>query len=102
MADVAGLTIEQWSSLSHTDRRQLEVLLEAFTKFQERNAKYQDLWIDDDLDDLAANALHKAKRLKMAAQNIAQLDPLDFVDDAIDLMNYAAFFVRSARDGVGD
>lgn len=82
-------------SLSDTDRSQLQVLGEAFEKFQERNAKYKDLWKEGGVSDSVHHIHHKATRVRV----IGSTDPGAAIDDAIDLLNYTVFFVRNTRDG---
>lgn len=91
------LDAEVYEGFSETDKRQLSTLFAAFVKFQERNAKYRDLWKQGGIEDSANHARHKAHRLVLASMNRDQLDPEDFIDDAIDLINYAVFFIRNSR-----
>lgn len=93
--------------LSGTDRAQLEILVEALNKFQERNAKYQDLWKEGGWGDSAHHVRHKAARVAMCLRgsknedgHYSSGDPVHLVDleeDAIDLINYSVFFVRNVR-----
>ena len=83
-------------ALSDTNREQLAVMLEALELFDERNVKYGDLWQEGGWQDSAAHLRSKAARVHSATKGTL-LQPYNFIDDALDAMNYAAFYVRNVR-----
>jgi hypothetical protein len=80
-----------------TDRAQGEVLIEALEIFLERNAKRADLWKQFGWQDSALHLRSKALRIALALEKDLDIDPEDVLDDAIDIINYAVFFVRNVR-----
>ena len=86
------------NDLSKTDADQLLVLQEAFEKFQERNGKYKDLWKKGGWPDSAHHIRSKSERIVNAVTTGATLEEAElYIEDAIDLVNYAVFFVRNVR-----
>jgi hypothetical protein len=93
--------------LDPSEREQLEVLVEALNKFRERNAKYRDLWKEGGWSDSAHHVRHKAARVSMCLRgsehedgHFSSGDPEHLVlleEEAIDLINYATFFIRNVR-----
>lgn len=81
----------------------MSVLLNAFDIFLERNGSRKDLWADFDLADSLHHIKSKAARLERSYKDIAHLDLSDQrllitdkdVDEAYDLINYCAFFIRN-------
>jgi hypothetical protein len=82
-----------------TNVRQAAVLMEAFDKFYERNAKRVDLWKQFGWEDSALHLRSKAARIALALDKGLDIDPEELLDDAIDIINYAVFFVRNVRGG---
>jgi hypothetical protein len=80
-----------------TNVRQAAVLMEAFDKFQERNAKRHDLWKVFGWKDSALHMRSKAARIALALEGDLDVDPEELLDDAIDIINYAVFYVRNVR-----
>lgn len=78
------------------DIEQYGVLLEAFAKYVERNAKYRDLWKKRGVKDSHRHMQHKLDRLEVIMQCDSVITE-DDLDDAIDIINYAVFFIRNAR-----
>ena len=84
-----------------TNREQMNVFLDAMQIFELRNAKYGDLWKEYGW---RGNLLHiqsKAARVRKVwwddpAGGRADLSDLD---DARDLLNYTAFFIRNVEAG---
>jgi len=84
--------------LHTTEVQQLELLLAAFEKFVDRNHHYRDLWMQGGAADSAHHIKSKTARIVWSLDRLREGHPLD-ADDALDLINYAAFFVRNARAG---
>jgi hypothetical protein len=77
--------------VTRTNIYQFTVLIEAMDKFVERNAKYKDLWQEYGIDDSLLHIKSKAARIvRLVAEDGLSAD----IDDAIDLINYAVFFIR--------
>jgi hypothetical protein len=73
------------------DLDQQSVVFSAALKlYSERDAVHQGLWKNDDAAELAEQALHKAKRVKHHAAD----NPAQAIEDATDMINYAAFTIR--------
>lgn len=80
------------------DVAQLGVMLRALEMFHRREEKYNGLWRKDGAIDSAFHAKHKATRVwSRALDMVAGAD--EDVEDAIDLINYAVFFIRNVGDG---
>jgi len=77
---------------TRTNREQLTVLVECLKIFDERNSKYKDLWKEVGQDDNLHHMKHKVARVDMMFRS-GETD----VDDALDLINYAVFFIRNGR-----
>ena len=87
------------NDLSKTDEEQLLVLQEAFEKFQERNKKYKDLWKKGGWLDSAHHIRSKSERIVNLLSTGATLEEAELhIEDAVDLINYAAFFIRNVRE----
>lgn len=84
-------------ALSDTNRKQLAVMLEALEIFDERNVKYGDAWKEGGWEDSALHLRSKAVRVYSSTKGTL-LKPFDYLDDALDAINYAAFYVRNVRD----
>lgn len=83
----------------------------ALAKFDERNEVRRDLWAEFDEADALHHARSKVARLQAMIKTPPWSDGLDdeaislvrpelreeFVDDALDLINYAAFAIRHAE-----
>jgi len=87
--------------LKPKDVDQVKFMLQAMAKFDERNARYNDLWQQGGVQDSAHHAKSKALRLMWATDPDTQgnMTDADLVDDAIDLINYAVFFLRNLEAG---
>lgn len=84
-------------------RKQLEVFVEALRIFESRNAAYGDVWMQYGA---LSNLLSVARKVDRTMEAWWHDSPgelpvmhKDALDDAIDLINYAVFFIRNARDG---
>jgi len=80
---------------------QMGVMVEAIKLFEERNARYNDLWKRDGWLGNVFQLTHKASRIRRLffdkasrGEAAATPDP----DDAFDLINYAIFFIRCLRE----
>lgn len=70
---------------------QLEVFMEAFELFMVRDQHHKSLWKEYGASDTAHHCKSKAMRLNV--------EPAEHLDDAYDLINYAAFTVRNVKEG---
>jgi DNA polymerase III delta prime subunit len=86
-----------------TNEQQMLVLLRAFDVFLERNEDRRDLWAEQDVRDALHNIRSKSLRLGRLYDDIVGLksesDRLLLIkekdlDEALDLINYCAFFIR--------
>ena len=79
--------------------RYLNVMSRAQEIYLQRDAKYKGLWKDGGPQDSAFHAQHKASRLVRATAD----DTFDegAIDDALDLVNYAVFFILNMEDRRG-
>lgn len=85
-------------SLSTTEQEQLYIFAESFEIFRERNKKYKDLWKEGGWLDSVHHIRSKAARLATLLSGVATLpDAETHLDNALDLPNFAAFFVRNVR-----
>lgn len=87
-------------SPTETNIDQLRVLMRAMHIFTERNTLRQDLWREDGIIGCAMQCKSKALRLMQNAHapNVPLADPDEAIDDGLDLINYAAFFIRSTDE----
>jgi hypothetical protein len=77
---------------------QADVFDEALRLFFERNAKYKDLWKQYEADD---HALHiKSKAMRVVQSVTTGGTPNEICEDAYDLINYAAFLIRTVAPEV--
>lgn len=83
---------------SHTDIEQAAVLMEALMIFRERNAKRADLWREFGWEDSTLHIRSKAMRLGLLLNQEIDVEPVELLDDALDLINVSVFFVRNVRD----
>lgn len=99
--DLPGIRIEFPGYVTKEDIDQLGVFVEAFNIYREREAKYGGAW-------KRYGALNNLVRLGTKAERLVQEwwrneggPPYEqrSLDDAFDLINYAAFFVRQAMQG---
>jgi hypothetical protein len=94
-------------------REQAVVFCTALRKNADRERTYDGLWRQDSISEIADMAAHKAKRMRRHEHNMrGPFTPEDgadgavheqqiydaAMDDAIDLVNYAAFTVRLVDD----
>jgi len=90
--------------LKQTDTNvdQLHVMVEALAIFQEHTDRLGELWREVEPEDTAHHIRHKAQRVFHAEVNGAERDRESLEDfgrdSALDLINYAAFYVRQ-KDG---
>jgi len=92
-------SIQLW--LKPKDIEQVQVMLQALTKFDKRNLGYNDLWQEGGIQDSAHHLKSKALRLMWSADPTSQgqLSDEDMKDDALDAINYASFFLRNLEAG---
>jgi hypothetical protein len=69
------------------------VLAKAVKLYQERDDTHDGLWKNDAPFELAGLMLHKAKRVEHLCRPGAE-KPEQAIDEALDLINYAAFTIR--------
>jgi len=82
-----------------TNRQQLAIFLDAMHIFQERNAKYGDLWKEYGWRGNLLHVQSKAARVRKVWWD--GKDPFghnEDCDDAYDLINYTAFFIRNVGE----
>lgn len=86
------------AGLEDTDdnRHQLGVMLEALAIYQEREQVRNALWKKAGAEDCAHNLRHKSLRVAHADEPDAMEAA---IDDALDAVNYALFFIRNVRAG---
>jgi hypothetical protein len=84
---------------SPSNIEQMQVYLDAFDVFLERNSRYEDLWRDYGWMDNLTHVRSKALRLvrKFWRNNAPEAND-NMLDDAVDLINYTAFFIRNYCD----
>jgi hypothetical protein len=84
--------------LEDTDdnREQLSVLVEAMAIYEEREAARGGLWKAAGANDSAHHLDSKGRRVVFAANHAKHEAALD---DALDAVNYAAFYARNVRAG---
>jgi hypothetical protein len=73
-----------------------EIFGEALEKFKERNETYKDGWRTSGAHSHLEQMKHKVKRLLNTYDGEGGED----LDDAIDLLNYTAFFIIQHRQGI--
>lgn len=77
-----------------------EVLMDATSKFVERNKRYKDLWKKGGW---LAHLIHVRQKVNRAIQLFMDTDAHTTIDepldDSIDAINYEVFFVRKYREG---
>lgn len=84
---------------SESGVEQMSVMVEALKLFQERNARYNDLWKRDGWLGNVFQMTHKASRIRrLFFDQLVGVETPD-PDDAFDLINYSIFFLRCLRDG---
>jgi hypothetical protein len=86
-----------------TNEQQMAVLLDAFDIFLERNEDREDLWAEYDAEDALLHIRSKAARLERVREKMRDgWDPTKLrkkdLDEAYDLINYCAFFIRYVLD----
>jgi hypothetical protein len=88
------------------DVAQFKVLMRALRKFHERDEKHRGLWRYFGAIDSAHQARAKATRTYNVAIGLIRgqfksehVNDELVNDDAIDMINYAAFFVRNVEEG---
>lgn len=78
---------------------QLHVMLQALAIYDERNKDYNDNWVRMGWRGLLIRIRERADRLWDKWWDREQAETRD-EDDALDLINFAAFFVRAQRNGM--
>lgn len=98
--DLAVQFLEAWGiEPTSTNLTQLNVLLEALQIFETRRI-YGDAWRKYGALSNLLSVARKADRLmEIFWHGPGELEHKDSVDDAYDLINYAAFFIRNVTDG---
>lgn len=89
---------------SATNLEQADVFARALAKYDERNSEYRDLWKEGGTSDSVFHVGHKFARMKRLAENASLLaqgtaNYPQFLDNAIDLLNYTVFAIRNKRAG---
>jgi len=80
------------------DREHLEMMLEAFLLYKQKNAKYKNLWKVGGWWDSAHHIRHKGLRIGGLLEGFKEdHNPSERIEDALDLINYCLFFVRNVR-----
>lgn len=74
---------------------QMLTMMSALEIFQERDKRYKGLWRGDGAMDSAMHVHSKAARVRQAGLD----GPPAALDDAHDIINYAAFYIRNAQEG---
>lgn len=84
---------------TETNRAQLQIMLIALQVFSERDPKYHDLWKRRGWLGSLMHIDSKAARLMETfwKGTPGRMPMPDDVDDAIDLINYAVFFIRNLQ-----
>lgn len=80
---------------TETNVEQMEVMLSAFEIYLDRQRTYKDLWAAAGSDDSARHCKHKAMRMEI----LDEVYLAERRDTGLDLINYAAFFVRNVKHG---
>lgn len=86
-----------------SEAQQFDVLVRGFEIFRERSQSRGDLWKDFHIQDATHHIASKLARITAAVQRADQgiLGQQEFeqitADDALDIINYAAFIVRHAE-----
>lgn len=88
--------------LTRNEEQQLFVFLRSLDIFRERTAKRGDHWKQFDSRDAVHHIRSKATRIDLLLEDpfreetagMSKPEPADLIDDALDLINYCAFFVR--------
>lgn len=82
-----------------SELEQLNVLLEAFGLFQERNARYNDLWKEGGTPDSLHHMKSKHARTQASGATDTPEQQLERLDDPLDLINYTVFYILNLRAG---
>lgn len=89
-------------------KRHFRTLLDAHRKYEERDLVRQGLWKEHGAEDSAmhcrSKALRALKHCDKLDQRMGSVDEVttvfdEAIDDGIDLVNYAAFYVENVRQG---
>jgi hypothetical protein len=73
------------------------ILFEALKKYADRDALYDGAWKEAGYLDSLHHIRSKATRILKLSERA--IDQADLVDDALDLINYTAFFIANVRAG---
>jgi hypothetical protein len=82
---------------NESERAQAQVLLEALSIYATKNEQYKDNWRRMGRRGLLVRLRERAERLWDSLWAVEGKPAPAQVDDAIDLINFAAFLVRAAR-----
>lgn len=91
--------------INDTNLEQAAVLISALYIFDSRNQKYNDLWKQGGTEDNLQHLKHKVARIRSVTEVALDREetdgpiPVMSVDDAFDIINYAAFAFRNAVEG---
>lgn len=80
-----------------TMRAQMSILMQAMSIFQDRERTRQEVWKEYGPADKAMHIRSKAARIAKITE-LDDVDNRDGVDEALDLINYAAFYVRQVEE----
>lgn len=82
-----------------TNVHQLNVLLGAFEKFVQRNERYKDVWRESGWKGSLFDMRKKLTRIWRVFWRSEPEQQIDLeCDDAYDLINFTAFFIRNVKD----
>lgn len=84
---------EFWAALDDNKKEQLQVYMEAYETFVQRELKYHSLWKRYGATDSYHHVVSKAARAQF------YLEGAEDESDPIDLINYTAFLIRNVRAG---
>lgn len=101
LGDAIGGVKIAWTT--DAEAQQAEVLVEALAKYAERNAEYNDNWTRMGWRGMLVRVRERSERLwdSLFWTDLPKTDYTEWqgrkLDDAIDLINFAAFLVRAVR-----
>lgn len=102
VSDFAGSEFLQDCGLDgkEAEVEQLRIFVEALGIYADRDAARGEAWREFGTEDKAHHIRSKAARISagIGRVNIGSIKITDLVDEALDIINYAAFFVRQARE----
>ena len=84
---------------NQTNLEQLQVMTAALRKFGERNQRYKDVWKESGWKGSLFDMRKKLTRIWRVFWRGEPTEQIDWeCDDAYDLINFTAFFIRNVRD----